>query len=100
VSDAIEKYTTHIRTKVLEERVRTLQAKLETIEKERDEARDSVEQWRELLWKTLPMEVSRLAFEQARRERDEARLKCEELKKEILQAQGGEGEEPEEGEAR
>jgi len=65
--------------------LQSVQAKLEKMEKERDEARNSVEQWRQLLWKTLPMEVSRLGFEQARRERDEARLRCDELKKELAQ---------------
>jgi len=101
VSDAIEKYTPSSRARVCpscgfffrdsENDVESLQAELETMKKERDESRNSVEQWRELLWKTLPLEVSRLACEQARQERDEARLKCDKLEKQLLQAQGGDG---------
>ena len=68
MSDAIEKYTTHIRTTVLEERVRTLQARLETTEKERDEARNLVEQWRELLCK-----------------RKEVIFKCADLEQKLLE---------------
>jgi len=63
-----------------------LRAELEAVKQERDEARRSVEQWRDVLWGTLPMEVSRLACEQARQERDEARLRCAELENEIWQA--------------
>lgn len=66
MSDAIEKYATYIRVTVLQEKVRTLRAELETMEKERDEARriakdcrDVVNSWappRLASWGVLPWE--------------------------------------------
>lgn len=39
MSDAIEKYITHIKILALQEEIRTLRAELDTVKKERDEAR-------------------------------------------------------------
>ena len=39
MSDAIEKYVTHIKILALQKEIRTLRAELETVKKERDEAR-------------------------------------------------------------
>jgi len=69
VSDAIEKYVTHIKVSVLQEEIRTLRAELDTVKKERDEARKAAELWRDVVnpraplclksWGVLPWEDDR-----------------------------------------
>ncbi len=47
MSDAIEKYVTHIKVSVLQEEIRTLRAELEAMKQERDEMRKVAERWRD-----------------------------------------------------
>ena len=59
-----------------------LRAELDTVKKERDEARRSVEEWRDVLYGTaFPMEVDRLGLIKTQKERDEARREAEAMRR-------------------
>lgn len=62
--------------------INRIRDELETVKKERDEARRSVEEWRDVLWGTsFPMEIDRLKLIKTQKERDEARREAEAMRR-------------------